>query len=79
MRLFTQASIKQKLLLSIGSAVAVLLLATAILVVSHIKQQTELQINAEVTHAVAEEAASIASFFAQYGQVARTYLENPQF
>jgi methyl-accepting chemotaxis protein len=79
MRLFTQASIKQKLLLSIGSAVALLLLATAILVVGHIKQQTERQINAEVTNAVAQEAASIAGFFAEYGQVARTYLENPQF
>ena len=79
MRLFTQASIKQKLLLSIGSAVAILLLGTAILVVSDIKQQTSLQVNAEVNHTVTQEAARIASFFAQYGQVARTYLENPQF
>lgn len=79
MRLFTQASIKQKLLLSIGSAVAILLLGTAILVVGDIKQQTSLQVNTEVSHTVTEEAASIAGFFAQYGQVARTYLENPQF
>ena len=79
MRIFTQASIKQKLLLGIGSAVALLLLATALLVVSHIKTQTEHQVNAEVTHTVAQEAASIAGFFAQYGQVARTFLETPQF
>ena len=79
MRIFSQASIKQKLLLSIGGAVAVLLLATALFVVNYIKHKTESQVNAEVTHKVINEAAGVASFFAQYGQVARTFLENPQF
>lgn len=79
MRFFATASIKQKLLLSIGSAVALLLLATAWLVVNHIKQQTKDQVNLEVQQAVTQEADNIASFFAQYGQVARTFLESPQF
>jgi methyl-accepting chemotaxis protein len=79
MRFFTQASIKKKLLSSIGGAVALLLLLTAAFVVNHLKQQTEQRVNAEVTHQVQQEAIGIAGFFAQYGQVARTFLQNPQF
>ena len=79
MGLFSQASIKQKLLLSIGGAVALLLLLTAALVVSHLKQQTQRQVHAEVISSVQQEAVAIAGFFAQYGQVARTFLYNPQF
>jgi methyl-accepting chemotaxis protein len=79
MRLFSQASIKQKLLLSIGGAVALLLLLTSAFVVNHLKQQTERQVNTEVISSVQQEAIGIAGFFAQYGQVARTFLHNPQF
>lgn len=77
MRYFNQASIRQKLLFSIGSAVAILLLLTSILVVNHLRTLTQNEVNNNVFSIVQQEALSVSSFFVQYAQIARTFLENP--
>jgi methyl-accepting chemotaxis protein len=79
MRSLKQTTIRQKLLISIGSAVTILLLITSILVVNHLKSLTEHQVNSEVASLMQQEALNVSSFFAQYGQVTRTFLENPHF
>ena len=72
-------SIKQKLLIAVGGSVAVLLVLSALFTVNHLSQLTRQQVQAEVDSLVTTESVNIGKFFAQYAQVARTFLEAPQF
>jgi len=72
-------SIKQKLLLAVGGSVAVLLVLSALFTVNHLSHLTRQQVQAEVDSLVTTESVNIGKFFAQYAQVARTFLEAPQF
>lgn len=72
-------SIKQKLLIAVGGSVAVLLMLCALFTVNHLGQLTRYQVQAEVDSLVTTESVNIGEFFAQYAQVARTFLEAPQF
>lgn len=72
-------SIKQKLLIAVGGSVAVLLVLSALFTVSHLSQLTRQQVQAEVDSLVTTESVNIGKFFAEYAQVARTFLEAPQF
>ena len=72
-------SIKQKLLLAVGGSVAVLLVVSALFTVRHLSQLTRQQVQAEVDSLVTTESVNIGKFFAEYAQVARTFLEAPQF
>ena len=72
-------SIKQKLLIAVGGSVALLLLLCALFTVNHLSQLTRQQVQAEVDSLVTTESVNIGKFFAQYAQVARTFLEAPQF
>jgi methyl-accepting chemotaxis protein len=72
-------SIKQKLLTAVGGSVALLLVLCALFTVNHLSQLTRQQVQAEVDSLVTTESVNIGKFFAQYAQVARTFLEAPQF
>lgn len=72
-------SIKQKLLIAVGGSVAVLLVLSALFTVNHLSQLTRQQVQAEVDSLVTTESVNIGKFFAEYAQVARTFLEAPQF
>ena len=72
-------SIKQKLLMAVGGSVAVLLVLSALFTVNHLSQLTRQQVQAEVDSLVTTESVNIGKFFAEYAQVARTFLEAPQF
>ncbi|MDR7122547.1 methyl-accepting chemotaxis protein [Rheinheimera soli] len=72
-------SIKQKLLVAVGGSVAVLLMLSALFTVNHLSQLTRQQVQAEVDSLVTTESVNIGKFFAEYAQVARTFLEAPQF
>jgi methyl-accepting chemotaxis protein len=72
-------SIKQKLLIAVGGSVAVLLVLSALFTVNHLSQLTRQQVQAEVDSLVTTESVNIGKFFAEYAQVARTFLEASQF
>jgi methyl-accepting chemotaxis protein len=72
-------SIKQKLLIAVGGSIAVLLVLSALFTVNHLSQLTRQQVQAEVDSLVNTESVNIGKFFAGYAQVARTFLEAPQF
>ncbi|MBN8446015.1 MAG: methyl-accepting chemotaxis protein [Gammaproteobacteria bacterium] len=72
-------SIKQKILLTVGGSTALLLGLAAIIGVNHIANQTEAQVQAQVNSLMRKEAVSVGQFFAEYAQVAKTFLHNPQF
>ncbi|WP_337840889.1 methyl-accepting chemotaxis protein [Rheinheimera sp.] len=79
MDLLQKLSIKQKFLFGVGGAIALLLVATSWFTVYHISQLTRHQVEAEVSSLVETEAGSVRKFFAEYAQVARTFLDSPQF
>jgi len=79
MTFLKKLSIKQKFLLGVGGAIAVLLLTTSIFIVKHLSHLTRTQVEAEVSSLVATEAVGVRKFFAEYAQLARTFLESPQF
>ncbi len=56
-----------------------LFMLAAVLVVSHLATQTRAQVEAEVNSLMQKEAVSVEQFFAEYAQVARTFLHSPQF
>lgn len=58
---------------------AVLLALISWFVVSHVAQLTRHQVENEVSGLVQAEAIGIQKFFAEYAQVARTFLEAPHF
>jgi methyl-accepting chemotaxis protein len=72
-------SIKHKILMTVGGSTAVLFMLAAVLVVSHLATQTRAQVEAEVNSLMQKEAVSVEQFFAEYAQVARTFLHSPQF
>lgn len=72
-------SIKQKILLTVGGSTAFLLGLAAFIGVNHIANQTEAQVQAQVHSVMQKEAVGIGQFFAEYAQVAKTFLHNPQF
>lgn len=79
MKLLKKLSIKHKLLLGIGSTILILIAAVAWFVVLYIASLTRQQVQAEVDNLVASEVAEVRQFFAGYAEVARTFLEAPQF
>ncbi|MFC4655122.1 methyl-accepting chemotaxis protein [Rheinheimera marina] len=79
MELLQKLSIKQKFLFGVGGAIAILLVATSWFTVYHISQLTRTQVEAEVGSLVENEAGGIRRFFGEYTQVARTFLDSPQF
>lgn len=72
-------SIKKKILLAVGGSTAVLLAVAALLVIQQIAAQTRAQVQAEAQSLMQKEAVSVGQFFAEYAQVAKTFLHNPQF
>lgn len=72
-------SIKQKILLTVGGSTALLLGVAAIIGVNHIANQTQAQVQAQVNSLMRKEAVGVGQFFAEYAQVAKTFLHNPQF
>lgn len=72
-------SIKQKILLTVGGSTALLLGLAAIIGVNHIANQTEAQVQAQVNSLMRKEAVGVGQFFAEYAQVAKTFLHNPKF
>lgn len=72
-------SIKQKILLTVGGSTALLLGLAAIIGVNYIANQTEAQVQAQVNSLMRKEAVGVGQFFAEYAQVAKTFLHNPQF
>lgn len=72
-------SIKNKILLTVGGSTAVLLAIAALIVINQIASQTRAQIEAEVNNQIIRESASVGQFFAEYAQVAKTFLHSPQF
>lgn len=72
-------SIKTKILITVGGSTAALFMLAAVLVVSHLASQTRAQVEAEVNSLMQKEAVSVEQFFAEYAQVARTFLHSPQF
>ena len=65
--------------MTVGGSTAVLFMLAAVLVVSHLATQTRAQVEAEVNSLMQKEAVSVEQFFAEYAQVARTFLHSPQF
>lgn len=72
-------SIKNKILITVGGSTAVLLAIAALVVINQIASQTRAQIEAEVNNQIIRESASVGQFFAEYAQVAKTFLHSPQF
>lgn len=72
-------SIKNKILLAVGGSTAVLLAFASVIVINQIASQTRAQVEAEVNSQIIRESASVGQFFAEYAQVAKTFLHSPQF
>lgn len=72
-------SIKKKILLTVGGSTAVLLAAAALLVIQQIAAQTRAQVEAEANSLMQKESVAVGQFFAEYAQVAKTFLHSPQF
>lgn len=72
-------SIKKKILVAVGGSTAVLLAVAATVVIQQIAVQTRAQVQAEANSLMLKEAVSVGQFFAEYAQVAKTFLNSPQF
>lgn len=72
-------SIKKKILFAVGGSTAILLAVAATLVIQHIATQTRAQVEAEANSLMLKESVAVGQFFAEYGQVAKTFLHSPQF
>ena len=72
-------SIKNKILFAVGGSTAVLLALAAAVVINQIANQTRAQVEAEVNSQIIRESASVGQFFAEYAQVAKTFLHSPLF
>ncbi len=72
-------SIKHKILWQVGGSTALLLILAAMLAVTTIADKTEQQVQTQVSAIVQKEAVAVGQFFAEYAQVAKTFLNNPQF
>ncbi len=72
-------SIKQKIMLTVGGSTAVLLGLAAFMVIQQTAAQTRAQVEAEVSSLMLKESVAVGQFFAEYAQVAKTFLHNPQF
>lgn len=70
-------SLQKKFMTIVGGSCALMLIATATVVVSSISSSVESTVEQEVTGLIDSEARSIAGFFAKYGGVAKTFLGNP--
>lgn len=79
MNFLKKLSIKQKLLFGVGGSILLLITIVAWFVVQNIATLTRQQVQADVETLVAGEVSEVRQFFAGYAQVARTFLENPQF
>jgi methyl-accepting chemotaxis protein len=72
-------SIKKKILFAVGGSTAILLAVAATLVIQHIATQTRAQVEAEANSLMLKESVAVGQFFAEYAQVAKTFLHSPQF
>jgi methyl-accepting chemotaxis protein len=72
-------SIKHKILLTVGGSVAVLFMLAAVGVVNHLADQSRVQVETQVHSLMEKEAVNVGKFFAEYAQVAQTFLHAPQF
>ena len=72
-------SIKKKILFAVGGSTAILLAVAAFLVIQHIAAQTRAQVEAEANSLMQKESVAVGQFFAEYAQVAKTFLHSPQF
>ncbi|RDV25102.1 methyl-accepting chemotaxis protein [Alteromonas aestuariivivens] len=70
-------SLQQKFLLIVGGSTAILLVLTAIGVVSFIGNQTRQQVENEVQALVNQEAGAVERFFNGYGGTAKGFLSSP--
>ncbi len=79
MQTTTIKSIKHKILIRVGGSVAVLFMLAAAGVVNHLAEQSRVQVEAQVHSLMEKEAVNVGKFFAEYAQVAQTFLHAPQF
>ncbi len=70
-------SLRKKILFSIGTTICVLMLIVAYFLVNHIAQLTYDSVKQDAKHYIGGERAKIESFFAQYGRITETFINNP--
>ena len=70
-------SLQRKFMLIVGGSIAVMLFITAFLTVGFIGDSARVRVEQEVVGLVELEAQTVEEFFATYGGVARTFLNNP--
>lgn len=72
-----QSSLQKKFVFIVGGSIAVMLLITAVFLVSIVGDSTRLRVEQELASLVGNEANEVEGFFSTYGGVAKTFLSNP--
>jgi len=72
-----QSSLQKKFVFIVGGSIAVMLLITAVFLVSIVGDSTRLRLEQELASLVGNEANEVEGFFSTYGGVAKTFLSNP--
>jgi methyl-accepting chemotaxis protein len=72
-----QSSLQKKFVFIVGGSIAVMLLITAVFLVSIVGDSTRLRVEQELASLVGNEANEVEGFFSTYGGVAKTFLGNP--
>lgn len=75
--MFQDLSIRKKILAAIGGTISIALIAASVFLVNHISELSRGAIEAEVNNAMDKEKARIETFFAQYGRIVGTFVNNP--
>lgn len=75
----TITSTKHKILFRVGGSVSVLFMLAAAGVVNHLADQSRAQVETQVHSLMEKEAVSVGKFFAEYAQLAQTFLHAKHF